>query len=134
MKRLADEPGASYGMECFGWNMSYVSKLLSHITLAHKLLGLLPHIWPVVTLSYNSVAQCPSPDMCSTYALVNLLNDLLSLLMSLKVIHFQSIFLIYFYLKKTDLCAEIWNNKPNFYAAGNSRKRRIFAEKWAAGG
>ena len=31
-------------------------------------------------------------------------------MMSLKVIHFQSIFLIYFYLKKTDLCAEIWNN------------------------
>ena len=30
--------------------------------------------------------------------------------MSLKVIHFQSIFLIYFFLKKTDLCAEIWNN------------------------
>ena len=54
--------------------------------------------------------------------------------MSLKVIHFQSIFLIYFYLKKTDLCAEIWNNKPNCYAAGNSRKIRIFAEKGAAGG
>ena len=43
--------------------------------------------------------------------------------MSLKVIHFQSIFLIDFYLKKTDLCAEMWNNSPNCYAAGNSRER-----------
>ena len=39
--------------------------------------------------------------------------------MSLKVIHFQSIFLIDFYLKKTDLCAEMWNNSPNCCAAGN---------------
>ena len=31
-------------------------------------------------------------------------------MMNLKVIHFQSIFLIDFYLKKTDLCAEMWNN------------------------
>ena len=44
-------------------------------------------------------------------------------LMSLKVIHFQSIFLIDFYLKKTDLCAEMWNNSPNYYAAGNLRER-----------
>ena len=29
-----------------------------------------------------------------------------SVMMSLKVIHFQSIFLIDFYLRKTDLCAE----------------------------
>ena len=42
--------------------------------------------------------------------------------MSLKVIHLQSIFLIGFYLKKTDLCAEMWNNSPNCYAAGNSRE------------
>ena len=45
-----------------------------------------------------------------------------ALLMSLKVIHFQSIFLTDFYLKKTDLCAEMWNNSPNCYAAGNSRE------------
>ena len=31
-------------------------------------------------------------------------------LMSLKAIHFQSIFLIDFLSKKTDLGAEIWNN------------------------
>ena len=43
--------------------------------------------------------------------------------MSLKVIYFQSIFLIDFYLKKTDLCAELWNNSPNCYATGNSRER-----------
>ena len=43
--------------------------------------------------------------------------------MSLKVIHFQSIFLIDSYLKNTDLCAEIWNNSPNCYAAGNSGER-----------
>ena len=30
--------------------------------------------------------------------------------MSLKVIYFQSIFLIDFYIKKTDLYAGIWNN------------------------
>ena len=43
--------------------------------------------------------------------------------MSIKVIHFQSIFLIDFYLKKTNLCAKMWNNSPNCYAAGNSRER-----------
>ena len=43
--------------------------------------------------------------------------------MSLKVIHFQSIFLIDFYLKKTDLCAEMLNNSPNCYAAEISRER-----------
>ena len=40
-----------------------------------------------------------------------------------KLIHFQSIFLIDFYLKKTDLCAEMLNNSPNYYAAGNLRER-----------
>ena len=54
--------------------------------------------------------------------------------MSLKVIHFQSIFLIDLYLKNTDLCAELWNNSPNCYAAGNSRERGIFAVKGAEGG
>ena len=43
--------------------------------------------------------------------------------MSLKVINFQSIFLIDFYLKKTDLCAEMWNNSPNCYAPRNSKER-----------
>ena len=43
--------------------------------------------------------------------------------MSLKVIHFQSIFLIDFYLKNIDLCTEMWNNSPNCYAVGNSRER-----------
>ena len=43
--------------------------------------------------------------------------------MTLKFIHFQSIFLIDFYIKKTDLCVEMWNNAPNCYAAGNSRKK-----------
>ena len=47
----------------------------------------------------------------------------LQFLMRLKVIHFQSIFLIDFYLKKTDLCAEMLNNTQNCYAAGNSRER-----------
>ena len=53
--------------------------------------------------------------------------------MNLKVIHFQSIFLIDFYLKKTDLCAEMWNNSPNCYAAGNSRERGYYnrrSRKW----
>ena len=36
--------------------------------------------------------------------------NLAVLLMSLKVIYFQSIFLIDFYIKKTDLYAGIWNN------------------------
>ena len=45
-------------------------------------------------------------------------------LMSLKVIYFQSIFLIDFYIKKTDLYVEIWNNSPNYCEAGNSRARR----------
>ena len=45
--------------------------------------------------------------------------------MSLKVIHFQFIFLIDFYLKKTDLCAEMWNNSPNCYATGNLKRKRI---------
>ena len=44
-------------------------------------------------------------------------------LMSMKVIYFQSIFPINFYLIKTDLCAEMWNNSPNCYAAGNARER-----------
>ena len=44
--------------------------------------------------------------------------------MSLKVIHFQSMFLIYFIINKTDLCAEIWNTSPNCYAAENSKERR----------
>ena len=43
--------------------------------------------------------------------------------MSLKVIYFKSIFLIGFYLKKTDLCAQMLNNSPNCYATGNSRER-----------
>ena len=50
-------------------------------------------------------------------------------MMSLKVIHFQSIFLIDFILKKTDLCAEMWNNSPNYYAAGNSRERRYCSRR-----
>ena len=54
--------------------------------------------------------------------------------MSLKVIHFQFIFLIDFYLKKTDLCAEKWNNSPNCYAAGNSREIGIFAVEGAESG
>ena len=45
--------------------------------------------------------------------------------MSLKVIHFQPIFLIDFYLKKTNLCVEMWNNSPNYYAVGNSREEDI---------
>ena len=45
------------------------------------------------------------------------------MLMSLKVIYFQSIFLIDFYIKKTDLYAEMWNNSPNCYATGNARAR-----------
>ena len=44
-------------------------------------------------------------------------------LMSLKVIYFQSIFLIDFYLKKIDLCAEMLNKSQNCYATGNSRER-----------
>ena len=44
-------------------------------------------------------------------------------------VHFSNLFLS----KKTDLCAEIWSNKPNCYAARNSRKRRIFAVKGAEG-
>ena len=48
--------------------------------------------------------------------------------MSLKVIHFQFIFLIDFYLKKTDLCAEMLNNSPNCYAVGNSREKDIAIE------
>ena len=59
--------------------MNDISKLLAHITLVHKLLRLMPHRWLVVTLSYNSMAQRPSLDVRSAYALVNLLNDLLGL-------------------------------------------------------
>ena len=54
--------------------------------------------------------------------------------MSLKVIHFQSIFLIDLYLKKTNLCVELWNNSPYCYAVGNSRERGIFVVKGAEGG
>ena len=43
--------------------------------------------------------------------------------MSAKPIHFQSIFLIDFHLKKTDSCVEMWNNSPNCYAARNSKER-----------
>ena len=43
-------------------------------------------------------------------------------------------FLIYFYLKKTDLSAEMWNNSPNCYASGNSRERGIFAVEGAESG
>ena len=49
--------------------------------------------------------------------------------MSLKVIHFKSIFLIYFYLKKTDLCVEMWNNSPNYYAARNSKEREYCSRR-----
>ena len=45
-------------------------------------------------------------------------------------VHFSDLFLS----KKTDLCAEIRNNSPNCYAAGNSREREIFAVKGAEGG
>ena len=51
------------------------------------------------------------------------------LMMSLKVIHFQSIFLIDFYLKNTDLCAEMWNNSPNCYATGDSREREYCSRR-----
>ena len=54
--------------------------------------------------------------------------------MRLKVIYFQSIFLIDFYLKKTDLRAEMWNNSPNCYATGNSRERRNFTVEGAESG
>ena len=50
-------------------------------------------------------------------------------LMSLKVIHFHSIFLIDFYLKKTDLCAEMWMNSPNCYAARTSRERGYYSKR-----
>ena len=43
--------------------------------------------------------------------------------MTAKLIHFQSIFMIDFYLKKNDLCAEMSNNLPNFYAARNSKEK-----------
>ena len=46
------------------------------------------------------------------------------------LVHFSDIFLS----KKNDLCAELWNNQPNCYVVGNSRKKRIFAEKGAEGG
>ena len=49
--------------------------------------------------------------------------------MSLKVIHFSSIFMIYFILKKTDLCAGIWNTSPNCCTAGNSKERRNCSKK-----
>ena len=42
-------------------------------------------------------------------------------------VHFSDLFLS----KKTDLCAEVWNNSPNCYAAGNSRERGIFAVEGA---
>ena len=45
-------------------------------------------------------------------------------------VHFSDLFLS----KKTDLCAEIRNNSPNCYAAGNSRERGIFAVEGAEGG
>ena len=45
-------------------------------------------------------------------------------------VHFFYLFLS----KKTDLCAKIWNNSPNCYAAGNSRERGIFAIEGAEGG
>ena len=45
-------------------------------------------------------------------------------------VHFSDCFLS----KKTDLCAEIWNNSPNCYAAGNSRERGIFAVEGVEGG
>ena len=45
-------------------------------------------------------------------------------------VHFFDLFLS----KKTDLYAEIWNNSPNYYAAGNSRERGIFAVEGAEGG
>ena len=45
-------------------------------------------------------------------------------------VHFSDLFLS----KKTDLCAEIWNNSPNWYAAGNLRERGIFAVEGAEGG
>ena len=45
-------------------------------------------------------------------------------------VHFSDLFLS----KKTDLCAEIWNNSPNCYAARNSRERGIFVVERAEGG
>ena len=47
---------------------------------------------------------------------------------------FSVIFSDLFLSKKTDLCAEIWNNSPNCYAAGNLRERGIFAVERAEGG
>ena len=48
--------------------------------------------------------------------------------MSLKVIHFQSIFLIDFYLEKTDLCAEMWNNSPTTIQQEIQEKEDIAVE------
>ena len=45
-------------------------------------------------------------------------------------VYFSDLFLS----KKTDLYAKTWNNYPNCYAVGNSRKRRIFVVKGAEGG
>ena len=49
--------------------------------------------------------------------------------MSLKVIYFQSIFLIDFYIKKTDLYAGIWNNFTKLCAVGNSKESRNCSKK-----
>ena len=47
-------------------------------------------------------------------------------LMSLKVIYFQSIFLIDFYIKKTDLYAGIWNNFTKLlYSREFKRKQKL---------
>ena len=48
--------------------------------------------------------------------------------MSLKVIYFQSIFLIDFYIKKTDLYAGIWNNFTKLLCS-REFKRKINCSK-----
>ena len=56
--------------------------------------------------------------------------------MSLKVIRFQSILMIDFYLRKNDLCAKMWNNSPNYYASRNSKERGYYSRRsrsWLSG-
>ena len=54
--------------------------------------------------------------------------------MSLKVIHFQSIFLIYFYLKRLIYVQKYGITNQTVMQQVIQEKKRIFAEKGAAGG
>ena len=54
--------------------------------------------------------------------------------MSLKVIHFKSIFLIYFYLKRLIYVQKYGITNQTVMQQGIQEKKRIFAEKGAAGG